>query len=238
MTVVERQERVESKDTSSLSVECSNIKFSLLSLQLKSDSHCTQCTFQTNSPSPSDGYVKLSLLSSNGQTFARSKTSIRRNDPNPTFKETFMFQIAMFQLEDITLMVFVYHKKSIRRKESIGWFSLGKKLSSSFPSNICFSHLHFFFRRPQQQRRRRSRSLARHARCPWRSHFPLASSSGTGMRTISYPTGAFASIFRSDSRCYCGLSDTCASCCCCVTCPIAMTAGAADCDCPIGRRLL
>lgn len=73
-----------------------------------------------------DTYIKLSLVSSLGQEIARSKTTIRRGQPNPTFKETFVFQVALFQLPDVSLLVSVYNKRSIKRKEMIGWFSLGR----------------------------------------------------------------------------------------------------------------
>ncbi|XP_064624060.1 synaptotagmin-14-like isoform X4 [Lineus longissimus] len=72
-----------------------------------------------------DTYSKLTLMSANGQELARSKTSIRRGQPNPLYKETFMFQVALFQLPDVTLMVSVYNKRSMKRKEMIGWFSTG-----------------------------------------------------------------------------------------------------------------
>ncbi|CAH1792280.1 unnamed protein product, partial [Owenia fusiformis] len=72
-----------------------------------------------------DTYVKLTLMSPNSQEIARSKTSIRRGQPNPLYKETFMFQVPMFQLPDVTLMISVYNKRSMKRKEMIGWFSLG-----------------------------------------------------------------------------------------------------------------
>ncbi|CAN8031565.1 unnamed protein product [Ixodes persulcatus] len=72
-----------------------------------------------------DTFVKLTLMSSSGQEIARSKTSVRRGQPNPLFKETFVFQVALFQLPDVTLMVSVYNKRSMKRKEMIGWFSLG-----------------------------------------------------------------------------------------------------------------
>ncbi|CAL4085496.1 unnamed protein product, partial [Meganyctiphanes norvegica] len=72
-----------------------------------------------------DTYVKLLLLSSSGQEIAHSKTSVRRGQPNPLFKETFMFQVALFQLPDVTLMVSVYTKRSMKRKDVIGWFALG-----------------------------------------------------------------------------------------------------------------
>lgn len=41
-----------------------------------------------------DTYVKLCLVSSIGQEISRAKTSIRRGQPNPLFKETFVFQVC------------------------------------------------------------------------------------------------------------------------------------------------
>lgn len=41
-----------------------------------------------------DTYVKLCLVSSMGQEIARSKTSTKRGQPNPLFKETFIFQVS------------------------------------------------------------------------------------------------------------------------------------------------
>ncbi|KAL5008176.1 hypothetical protein ScPMuIL_013757 [Solemya velum] len=72
-----------------------------------------------------DTYVKLTLMSPTGQEVTRSKTSVRRGQPNPLFKETFMFQVALFQLAEVTLMVSVYNKRSMKKKEMIGWFALG-----------------------------------------------------------------------------------------------------------------
>ena len=74
-------------------------------------------------------------MSPNGQEIARSKTSVRRGQPNPLYKETFMFQVALFQLPDVTLMVSVYNKRSMKRKEMIGWFSLGTQMFA-FCANI------------------------------------------------------------------------------------------------------
>lgn len=74
---------------------------------------------------PPDTYVKLSLLNSVGQEMSKSKTSVRRGQPNPVYKETFIFQVALFQLSDVTLMLSVYNKRSLKRKEMIGWVSLG-----------------------------------------------------------------------------------------------------------------
>jgi len=69
------------------------------------------------------------MMSPNGQEITRSKTSIRRGQPHPLYKETFMFQIPLFQLPDVTLMVSVFYNRSIKRKEMIGWFSLGRAFS-------------------------------------------------------------------------------------------------------------
>ncbi|XP_055600336.1 uncharacterized protein LOC129749392 [Uranotaenia lowii] len=78
-----------------------------------------------------DTYVKLCLVNSMGQEMARAKTSTRRGQPNPLFKETFIFQVALFQLNDVTLMVSVYAKRNMKRNEMVGWFSMG--LNSSGP---------------------------------------------------------------------------------------------------------
>ena len=74
----------------------------------------------------SDTYVKVQLLSFNGQEISRTKTSVRRGQPNPVFKESFMFQVASFQLGDVTLMVSVFNKKNMKKKDMMGWCSLGK----------------------------------------------------------------------------------------------------------------
>ncbi|XP_062325686.1 synaptotagmin-14 isoform X3 [Osmerus eperlanus] len=72
-----------------------------------------------------DTYVKLTLLNSMGQEMSKCKTSICRGQPNPMYKETFVFQVALFQLSDVTLILSVYNKRSMKRKEMIGWISLG-----------------------------------------------------------------------------------------------------------------
>ncbi|XP_041107077.1 synaptotagmin-14 isoform X1 [Polyodon spathula] len=74
---------------------------------------------------PPNTYVKLTLLNSMGQEMSKCKTSIRRGQPNPIYKETFIFQVALFQLSDVTLVLSVYNKRSMKRKEMIGWISLG-----------------------------------------------------------------------------------------------------------------
>ncbi|KAI5611702.1 synaptotagmin-16 isoform X2, partial [Silurus asotus] len=78
---------------------------------------------------PPDTYAKLTLLNSMGQEISRCKTSVRRGHPNPVFKETFVFQVALFQLSDVTLMVAVYNRRNMKRKEMIGWLALGQNSS-------------------------------------------------------------------------------------------------------------
>uniref|UniRef100_A0A3P8UHM2 Synaptotagmin 14 n=1 Tax=Cynoglossus semilaevis TaxID=244447 RepID=A0A3P8UHM2_CYNSE len=74
---------------------------------------------------PPNTYVKLTLLNSMGHEMSKYKTSICRGQPNPTYKETFVFQVALFQLSEVTLILSVYNKRSMKRKEMIGWISLG-----------------------------------------------------------------------------------------------------------------
>ncbi|CAH0551818.1 unnamed protein product [Brassicogethes aeneus] len=79
-----------------------------------------------------DTYVKLNLVSSTGQELAQSKTTVRRGQPNPLFKEIFIFQVALFQLADVTLMVSVYNRKGVtKKKEMVGWFSMGLNSSGA-----------------------------------------------------------------------------------------------------------
>ncbi|XP_053678341.1 synaptotagmin-16 [Anopheles nili] len=85
-------------------------------------------------PKVPDTYVKLCLVSSMGQEIARSKTSTRRGQSNPLFKETFIFQVALFQLNDVTLIVSIYAKRNMKRNEMVGWFSMG--LNSSGPEEM------------------------------------------------------------------------------------------------------
>lgn len=47
-----------------------------------------------NDTKPPDTYVKLTLVDSNGHEMGRSKTGLRRAQPNPLYKETFIFQAS------------------------------------------------------------------------------------------------------------------------------------------------
>ncbi|KAI1237526.1 hypothetical protein IHE44_0013604 [Lamprotornis superbus] len=78
---------------------------------------------------PPDTYGKLCLRNSVGQEMSRCKTSIRRGQPNPVYKETFIFQVALFQLSDVTLLISIYNRRSMKRKEMVGWISMGQSSS-------------------------------------------------------------------------------------------------------------
>ncbi|XP_028164986.1 synaptotagmin-14 [Ostrinia furnacalis] len=72
-----------------------------------------------------DTYVKLCLISSLGMEMGRCKSTTRRAHSNPLYKELFIFQVALFQLTEVTLMVSVWWRRSVKRNEMVGWFSLG-----------------------------------------------------------------------------------------------------------------
>ncbi|KAM9354797.1 synaptotagmin-16 [Pholidichthys leucotaenia] len=76
-----------------------------------------------------DTYGRLSLLNSVGQEICRCKTSVRRSQPNPVYKETFIFQVALFQLSDVTLLISIYNRRRMNRKEMVGWIALGQNSS-------------------------------------------------------------------------------------------------------------
>ncbi|KAL0869272.1 hypothetical protein ABMA27_007537 [Loxostege sticticalis] len=76
-----------------------------------------------------DTYVKLCLISSLGMEMGRCKSTTRRAHSNPLYKELFIFQVALFQLSEVTLMVSVWWRRSVKRNEMVGWFSLGHSSS-------------------------------------------------------------------------------------------------------------
>lgn len=96
-----------------------------LSVQMIKGSHFRNLAINR----PPDTYGKLCLLNSVGQELSCCKTSVRRGQPNPVYKETFIFQVALFQLTDVTLMISIYNRRTIKRKEMIGWISLGQNSS-------------------------------------------------------------------------------------------------------------
>ncbi|XP_012249023.1 synaptotagmin-14 [Bombus vosnesenskii] len=88
-----------------------------------------------NDTKPPDTYVKLALMDSNGHEMERSKTGLKRAQPNPLYKETFIFQVALFQLGDVTLFLSVYNRRrggmGRKGREMIGWLSLGLNSSGT-----------------------------------------------------------------------------------------------------------
>uniref|UniRef100_A0A087YKX7 Synaptotagmin XIVb n=1 Tax=Poecilia formosa TaxID=48698 RepID=A0A087YKX7_POEFO len=73
-----------------------------------------------------DTYVKLTMLDSKGKEMSKRKTAVCRGQPNPTYKETFVFQVALFQLSEVSLVVSVFcRRSSMRPRERLGWVSLG-----------------------------------------------------------------------------------------------------------------
>ena len=72
--------------------------------------------------------MKLAVKDPSGKAIGESKTSVRRGQPNPIFKETFMFQIPLHQLADVSLLFSVYTVRSLKRKDMLGWFTIGKYL--------------------------------------------------------------------------------------------------------------
>ena len=74
-----------------------------------------------------DVCVKLLLLSQTGQELDRAKTSLKKMSQvdGPTWLESFSFQVTMFQLAEVTLVLSVTNKRSLKRRQLVGWISLG-----------------------------------------------------------------------------------------------------------------
>ncbi|XP_028461417.1 synaptotagmin-14b isoform X2 [Perca flavescens] len=80
----------------------------------------------TASDKPVNTYVKLTMLDSKGKEMSKCKTAVCRGQPNPTYKETFLFQVALFQLSEVSLVLSVFcRRSSMRPRERLGWVSLG-----------------------------------------------------------------------------------------------------------------
>jgi len=77
-----------------------------------------------------DTYVKVTLLSTSGKQVAKSKTTIRKSMADPEYNESFMYEISEKDLQLVTLTIAVIAiSKARKKKEMIGWFSLGKNYS-------------------------------------------------------------------------------------------------------------
>nr|XP_061843216.1 synaptotagmin-14-like isoform X2 [Nerophis lumbriciformis] len=80
----------------------------------------------TSSDKPVNTYVTLSMLDSKGKEMSKCKTAVCRGQPCPTYKETFVFQVALFQLSEVSLVLSVFcRRSSMRPRERVGWVSLG-----------------------------------------------------------------------------------------------------------------
>ncbi|XP_041831883.1 synaptotagmin-14b isoform X2 [Melanotaenia boesemani] len=78
-----------------------------------------------------DTYVKLTMLDSKGKEMSKCKTAVCRGQPNPTYKETFVFQVALFQLSEVSLVLSVFcRRSSMKPREKLGWVSLGLNSTS------------------------------------------------------------------------------------------------------------
>ncbi|XP_047429283.1 synaptotagmin-14b isoform X2 [Mugil cephalus] len=83
------------------------------------------------SEKPVNTYVKLTMLDSKGKEMSKCKTAVCRGQPNPTYKETFVFQVALFQLSEVSLVLSVFcRRSSMRPRERLGWVSLGLNSTS------------------------------------------------------------------------------------------------------------
>jgi synaptotagmin-14/16 len=49
-----------------------------------------------NDTKPPDTYVKLVLVDSNRYEMGRAKTGLKRAQPNPLYKDTFIFQVRLY----------------------------------------------------------------------------------------------------------------------------------------------
>ncbi|XP_048842396.1 synaptotagmin-14-like isoform X4 [Brienomyrus brachyistius] len=73
-----------------------------------------------------DTYVKLTMLNSMGQPMSKCRTSVSRGQPDPTYQETFVFQVTLFQLSEVTLVLSVHCKRGgMSRRGRLGWLSMG-----------------------------------------------------------------------------------------------------------------
>ena len=73
-----------------------------------------------------EAFVEISLLNSNGGEISNVKTGVCKGSFHPTFEETFYFPAIEFELAGLTLVFSVYCKR-FRKKELMGWFSIGRE---------------------------------------------------------------------------------------------------------------
>ncbi|PAA62303.1 hypothetical protein BOX15_Mlig016320g1 [Macrostomum lignano] len=73
-----------------------------------------------------DTFVKLTVQSAEGRSLFKSRTPTFTCNPNPMWKENFVYPINKSQLARITLKVGVWAKKAMKRRHLIGCFALGR----------------------------------------------------------------------------------------------------------------
>ncbi|KAA0199395.1 hypothetical protein FBUS_09263 [Fasciolopsis buskii] len=73
-----------------------------------------------------NSYVQLVLRNEDKTILATSKTKICKKLNNPSFNETFFFNLTSSQVDTVSLLVTVYHKKPPGHKVLLGGFSAGK----------------------------------------------------------------------------------------------------------------
>uniref|UniRef100_A0A1I8GKL6 C2 domain-containing protein n=1 Tax=Macrostomum lignano TaxID=282301 RepID=A0A1I8GKL6_9PLAT len=73
-----------------------------------------------------DTFVKLTVQSAEGRSLFKSRTPTFTCNPNPMWKENFVYPINKSQLAGITLKVGVWAKKAMKRRHLIGCFALGR----------------------------------------------------------------------------------------------------------------
>lgn len=110
-----------------------------LAVEIVKGSHFSLCGAYRNLTMPrvSDTYIKLCLISSTGREITRCKTSIRRGQPNPLFKELFMFQVRAKSSSFYIISLSWYFDESSKRKINFIIISLANRwLSFNFPTSL------------------------------------------------------------------------------------------------------
>eukprot|EP00794_Sanderia_malayensis_P019857 gene19853-21799_t len=78
-----------------------------------------------------DTYVKVQVFSTRGKDVAKSKTTLRRGMTDPEYNESFVFQMSEADLSEVTVLFSVISvTKARKKKDIVGWFSMGSNCSS------------------------------------------------------------------------------------------------------------
>lgn len=90
----------------------------------------TRCCGHLVHNKPVSMYVEIKLISSSGDLLFDTKTSIRRDSPNPEFNEKFSFFLPENNLLSVTLLVTLLRvSRPFGRKFLVGRFSIGRNNS-------------------------------------------------------------------------------------------------------------